>query len=185
MTSFRSILVPIDGSPPSLAALEQAVALAEGTTSTVDVLRVTTAPAASTTGGVAGMQAEVERAIDVAIQAAHTRIGERISYRTVHGDPLPRIIEAATEGAYDLVVVGTHGRVGRLHSLLGSVAEGVVRTAPCPVLTVRTMDGGDESFSERRHGRPSLGGRPHVDGPSASLPQGTPAPHGARGPTHA
>jgi nucleotide-binding universal stress UspA family protein len=163
MTSFRSILVPIDGSPPALAALEHAVALAEGTTTKVDVLRVTTAPPASATGAIAGVQEEVERSIDAAIQAAHARLGDHVAYRTVQGDPLPRIIEVADAGDYDLVVVGTHGRVGRLHSLLGSVAQGIVRAAPCPVLTVRANYGADEqSFAERRHGRPSLGERPNA-----------------------
>jgi nucleotide-binding universal stress UspA family protein len=37
----------------------------------------------------------------------------------------------------DLIVIGTHGRTGRVHALAGSVAESVVRMAPCPVLTVR------------------------------------------------
>ena len=66
----------------------------------------------------------------------------------VQGDPLLRILETA--GGYDLVVMGTHGRVGRLHTLIGSVAEGVVRNAPCPVLTVRVPIG-SESFGERIH----------------------------------
>ncbi len=39
--------------------------------------------------------------------------------------------------AFDLIVMGTHGRTGVAHLLLGSVAERLVRTAPCPVLTVR------------------------------------------------
>ena len=45
--------------------------------------------------------------------------------------------KVAGEGKYDLVVMGTHGRTGLSHLLMGSVAEKVVRTAPCPVLTYR------------------------------------------------
>ena len=67
------------------------------------------------------------------------------------GDPLRTILETARLGNYDLIVMGTHGRVGRLHSLLGSVTEGVVRNAACPVLTVREPSGEEESFSERIH----------------------------------
>jgi nucleotide-binding universal stress UspA family protein len=47
------------------------------------------------------------------------------------------ITQFAKEGGFDLIVMGTHGRSGLKHLLLGSVAERVVRTAPCPVLTVR------------------------------------------------
>jgi hypothetical protein len=53
--------------------------------------------------------------------------------------------------------MGTHGRVGRLHALVGSVAEAVVRSSLCPVLTVRRPDGEQESFSERIHGRQAIG----------------------------
>lgn len=51
--------------------------------------------------------------------------------------PEVAIVEFATHGAIDLIVMGTHGRVDREHMLTGSVAEAVVRNAPCPVLTVR------------------------------------------------
>ncbi|HXT33122.1 MAG TPA: universal stress protein [Vicinamibacterales bacterium] len=51
--------------------------------------------------------------------------------------PAAAIVEYAEEEGVDLIVLGTHGRGGVAHLLLGSVAERVVRTAPCPVLTVR------------------------------------------------
>src|SRR5262249_20777722 len=53
------------------------------------------------------------------------------------GNPADAIVRAAQERGADLIVMGTHGRTGLQHVLLGSVAEKVVRTAPCPVLTVR------------------------------------------------
>ena len=53
------------------------------------------------------------------------------------GYPFPRIIEIARKHEVDLIVMGTHGRTGLAHALLGSVAEKVVRKAPCPVLTVK------------------------------------------------
>ena len=56
------------------------------------------------------------------------------------GDPATTIVEHAAQGGYDLLVLGTHGRTGIAHAALGSVAEKVVRSAPCPVLTVRTTD---------------------------------------------
>lgn len=53
------------------------------------------------------------------------------------GQPADAIIQFAQERDVDLIVMGTHGRSGLQHVLLGSVAEKVVRHAPCPVLTVR------------------------------------------------
>jgi nucleotide-binding universal stress UspA family protein len=53
------------------------------------------------------------------------------------GPPAETIVRIAHERGVDLIVMGTHGRTGLSHVLLGSVAEKVVRLAPCPVLTVR------------------------------------------------
>ena len=53
------------------------------------------------------------------------------------GHPAETIVRVARERKADLIVMGTHGRTGLQHALLGSVAEKVVRLAPCPVLTVR------------------------------------------------
>jgi nucleotide-binding universal stress UspA family protein len=63
----------------------------------------------------------------------------RISWEkhAVEGSPVPILIHAAEEHQADLIVMGTHGRTGLTHMLLGSVAEGVVRQASCPVLTIR------------------------------------------------
>lgn len=53
------------------------------------------------------------------------------------GDPVDAVVAHASEHAIDLVVIATHGRTGLSHVLLGSVAERIVRHAPCPVLTIR------------------------------------------------
>jgi nucleotide-binding universal stress UspA family protein len=53
------------------------------------------------------------------------------------GEPAAEILEVAKEAKVDLIVVGTHGRTGLEHALMGSIAERVVRRAHCPVLTVR------------------------------------------------
>ncbi len=150
-----SILVPIDSSPPSLAALENALAFAECIDATVEVVHVIPSPGRLT----AHEGDDVDRAIDAAVARARLSLGDRISRRTLTGDPLTEILAMARDGV-DLIVMGTHGRVGRLHALLGSVAEGVVRNAPCPVLTVRDPSGGYQSFAERRHGRPSVADQP-------------------------
>jgi len=159
MAALQSILVPVDGSPPSLAALEHAVALAEDSNAQIDVLHVET-PDEFSVGSTSPLSREArhdsDAALDTALTRAHTRLGGRLTRQTRSGDPLRTIIDTARDGHYDVIVIGTHGRIGRLHALLGSVAEGVVRNAPCPVLTVRELGGGYQSFAERRHGRPSI-----------------------------
>lgn len=56
------------------------------------------------------------------------------------GDPVEEIVDEARKIRADLVVIATHGRTGLRHALLGSVAERIVREAPCPVLTIRDRD---------------------------------------------
>jgi len=160
MAHIRKILVPVDGSPPSTAALAQAVAIAEDVGANVEVLYVR-APdefeVGSSTESSAGARRETERTRTAAIAAARERLGEKLAARDERGDPIREILRAASDDRADLVVMGTHGRVGRLRALIGSVAEAVVRNSPCPVLTVREPDGEAESFAERIHGRPGLG----------------------------
>ena len=63
--------------------------------------------------------------------------GIRVRHVLLDGDPAAEIVRYAQEMNMDLIVMGTHGRTGLQHVLLGSVAEKVVRLAPCPVLTIR------------------------------------------------
>jgi nucleotide-binding universal stress UspA family protein len=160
MPALEAILVPIDGSPPSIAALEHALVLAEDSGSMIEVLHVET-PDAFEVGSTMALAPEVRResaiAMDDAVERAQRRLRGRVNWRiTKNGDPVRTIVETASEGKHDLIVIGTHGFVGRLHSLLGSVAEAVIRNAPCPVLTVREPGASYQSFAERRHGNESL-----------------------------
>jgi nucleotide-binding universal stress UspA family protein len=148
----------MDPSPCSAAALDYATLLAEHLGASVDVLHVhehgqfkvgSSVPIAPEA------LRQAEQQMDQTVSMASARLGERLRRRTETGDPLRRIVEVAAEGKYDIVVMGTHGRLGRLHMLVGSVTEGVVRNAPCPVLTVRVPDG-EESFAERIHGAAPL-----------------------------
>jgi nucleotide-binding universal stress UspA family protein len=61
----------------------------------------------------------------------------QVDCRVEQGDAATRIVDAARETACDLIVVGTHGRTGLGRVLMGSVAEQILRTAPCPVVTVK------------------------------------------------
>jgi nucleotide-binding universal stress UspA family protein len=69
---------------------------------------------------------------------AAAAVGEGVPVRAelLHGRPVRQIVDYARRERIGLIVVGTHGRTGVSHALLGSVAEAVVRLAPCPVLTV-------------------------------------------------
>ncbi len=62
----------------------------------------------------------------------------RYTHRYLTGVPAEAIVESAKEEKADFIVMGTHGRTGISRVLMGSVAEAVVRTAPCPVITVKT-----------------------------------------------
>jgi nucleotide-binding universal stress UspA family protein len=76
---------------------------------------------------------------------------DRSRYRAhadaIVGTPAEAIIEFASATGTSLIVMGTHGRTGLAHLLMGSVAEQVVRTAPCPVLTVRQAAVADEAVA--------------------------------------
>jgi universal stress protein A len=63
--------------------------------------------------------------------------GRKVVRAVVEGSPKVEIVRYARTQEIDLIVLATHGRSGLAHVIIGSVAEGVVRTAPCPVLTVR------------------------------------------------
>lgn len=64
----------------------------------------------------------------------------RVSRFVRWGSPVESIVDHAREHHIDLVVIASHGRTGLKHALLGSVAERIVREAPCPVLTIRDRD---------------------------------------------
>jgi len=150
MLSMRKILVPVDLSPAGTRLLERASEFAAAFSGTIDLLYVWTPPAilapeALVTGVGVSEQPFLEWLGNSArehlskfeSQAREAGITVGHSYCEL-GDPASAIIEQAKNGGYDLLVMGTHGRTGLSHALMGSVAEKVVRRAPCAVLTVRT-----------------------------------------------
>lgn len=139
---IRNILVPVDFSETSGKALRFALGLAEKWKATVHLLNVVPVPAYppvvmvgsfDTTRFEAGLREEAERQLKE-LAGPH---GQRIAgTRVVAGEPFWEICRAAEERRSDLIVMGSHGRTGMAHVLLGSVAERVVRHASCPVLVV-------------------------------------------------
>jgi universal stress protein A len=65
------------------------------------------------------------------------------------GSPVESIVDYAVDEAIDMIVIATHGRTGLSHVLLGSVAERIVREAPCPVLTIRDRGVGHASSPQK------------------------------------
>ena len=140
----KNILVPTDLSEGAEAALDYACELASKLDATVHIVNVIGIPAlgvpelgvALTSTMIDSMVADNQKALDelAARKCNAARLGQVI-LRT--GDARDVINQAAQEVGADLIVMGTHGRRGITRALLGSVAEKVVRTAPCPVLTVR------------------------------------------------
>ena len=141
--AFSKILVPTDFSPGSRLALEYGLALAHRLDARIHLLHVLEDPA------VTGMWTEAyldinalreERRADAdrLMRALLKMTGARDATSEIAAGPVPETIAtSASEHAADLIVMGTHGRTGLAHVLVGSVAERVIRTAACPVLTVR------------------------------------------------
>jgi nucleotide-binding universal stress UspA family protein len=70
-------------------------------------------------------------------------------HRLLTGDPANEIVRVAKEEGVEMIVMGTHGRTGLMRFLMGSVAEAVVRRAPCPVVTLRQPDSAGTMAPER------------------------------------
>jgi universal stress protein A len=152
MPQLKRILVPVDFSPASRAALEYALFLAQHMNARVDVLHAWQTPSgipsdvlAVTPFGMAegiGPQAHAaaERQLAEFLQPFRESAGTPIEDEIAFGPAAPVVRRKAEEGEYDLIVIGTRGRSGLARALLGSVAEAIVRGASCPVLTVRAPD---------------------------------------------
>lgn len=146
MAGFQRILVPTDFSDVSAAAVRCASAVAEAFDASLTLVHVAedlveeslTAGAGTTWSEAPQVRVEENaKARLEAICASPDLQGRRVDCALLVGSPIPRILEFAQAHAFDLIVMGTHGRRAIARMLLGSVAECVVRTSPCPVLTVR------------------------------------------------
>jgi len=145
--NITRILVPTDFSATADAALDYAKGLAAKLGASLYVLHVL--EDAYMGGSFAGelyvpespglRALMVKEAEEMLAHRVSPQDQERLNASTavVVGRSFKAIVDHAEEHKIDLIVIGTHGRTGMAHLLLGSVAERIVRTAPCPVLTVR------------------------------------------------
>ncbi|ESP89335.1 universal stress protein [Candidatus Halobonum tyrrellensis] len=153
---YDRILLPTDGGDHAAAAAAHALDLAAtygATLHAVFVIDTGTSALAVSKVEVRDVleelgEARSREALD-AIRSRAADAGVELVVDVLEGDPDERIVDYATDHAVDLVVMGTHGRTGLERYLTGSVAEGVVRDSPAPVMTVSTPADRDASRSER------------------------------------
>lgn len=136
---YRRILNPVDFEENSVRAAEVAAALARQNDGAVFLLHVfpMVPPPAGPPPSVQACEAKEDRMRAELEQIARNHLGgARYELLTRVGGPAAEILKAATTLAADLIVMATHGRTGFSRAFFGSIAEDVLREAPCPVLTV-------------------------------------------------
>jgi len=150
MVQVQNILCPIDFSECSAHALDYARDFAKVVGANLHLLHVYEDPIATIPFAVAGTAGLPTAPVDLVREArkAHALEAERLQklcadhgvtthVEEVEGVPAETIIDVAKKKKIDLIVMGTHGRTGLSHLVVGSIAERIVRLATCPVLTVR------------------------------------------------
>jgi nucleotide-binding universal stress UspA family protein len=144
MTTAATILAPVDFSSGSKTAVEYAAALAKALRSTITLFHVYhksdlmsgIVPGADPWADDKTNQAIARTELEKMRVETERSSGVEVRAIVVSGSPAEQIVSYASRGAFDLVVMGTHGRTGIQRFLMGSVAETVVRHARCPILTI-------------------------------------------------
>jgi universal stress protein A len=149
MIDLRRILVPVDFSPHAEQALRYGAALAEKFGAELHLVHVFQDLAIYQTEVVSGappilppieqLTASARGELERLVRAKNLQRLD-VHAEVVEGSPVEEVVDYARDKDIDLIVLGTHGRGWLAHALLGSVAEKVVRKAPCPVLTVRLAE---------------------------------------------
>ena len=144
---FKKIICPVDFSEPSECALAQAVTMAEQADAELLLITVVSpVPVAAYTEGtlfteINNLQDQLPDLAQKQLAALRDKfcatVSERTSLHVAIGIPFVEIVRYAREKEADLIVMGSHGRTGIEHLLIGSVTERVVRKASCSVLVVR------------------------------------------------
>lgn len=147
MIVLKKIMVPTDGSDTSKEAMLYAVELAKSFKSTITLMMVADDRYLDWMGPAYFSNDMLEEIETNSIESAKKSLEEfwpnptdnsyQIKTVVVKGNPVDEIINYAKTEEVDMIVMGTHGRTGVSHMMLGSVAEKIVRLARCPVLTVK------------------------------------------------
>jgi nucleotide-binding universal stress UspA family protein len=146
MIALKRILVPYDFSETSAVAVNYAIGLARNFGARICFLHVgDRAQTDFETEFPIGLEGAIEDAVRerlLKIMTPQEQAEFRPEFAVRPGVPAAEIVRHAKDENIDLIVMGTHGRGFVGHVVMGSVAEKVVRTAPCPVLTVRNPNSG-------------------------------------------
>jgi nucleotide-binding universal stress UspA family protein len=140
MLPIATILHPTDFSAPSELAFRLACALARDYGARLVLLNVSPPPMVVYGGGPVppdpwpSLEEAKAKLRELENHAGHVRVESQV----MEGDPVDMILRAAEETHSDIIVMGTHGRTALARLLLSSVAEMVLRKAPCPVLTAKS-----------------------------------------------
>jgi len=143
---IRRILLPTDFSTYSATATKYACELVTRFDAELHLLHTLEVHLAATPTFGMGLalpkylhesRAAAEKALSSVLEPQWA-VGRKVVQAVVEGSPKVEVVRYARTQAIDLIVLATHGRSGLAHVIMGSVAENVVRTAPCPVLTVRS-----------------------------------------------
>ena len=152
VAEIKNVLMPTDFSPTSKRALEYAHALAARFGASLHLLHVLAYPmsGAATPDAywveLTDLRKRVREDVDRDIAALAASLGGvKVTTHVLDGNPAQKIVAAAKDLGCDLIVMGTHGHSGFAHLFLGSVAERVVRSAACPVLTVSAAGAGQSA----------------------------------------
>jgi len=139
----KTILFPTDFSTASDAALVHAEALARQSGARLLIVHVEEPPLAYGGGELYyGLpEPDSERILKMLEDVRPADPAVPFTHRLTMGDPAGEIVRLAAEAPAEMIVLGTHGRTGMVRLLMGSVAEAVVRRAPCPVLVYREATG--------------------------------------------
>lgn len=147
MTPFKHILLPTDFEPATAGALDVAVGLAKTFGAKLTLLHVWEIPIYPymefmlNSEMIASVEARAAKRLETVLESIKKEVPSADSLLKT-GLPWTGVLDAIGDTKADLVVMGTHGRRGVSHVVLGSVAEKVVRLSPVPVLTVRPAHGG-------------------------------------------
>lgn len=174
MRALQQIVVPVDYSDASSAALKMAADLARAFKARLLVLHLLrfdvfgmsefypmVLPGQANVGDELDLAKETER-LEQHVRQVLGADAPAFETTVDWGSPYRQIVEYAIERRADLIVMGTHGRTGVKHALIGSVAEKTVRLSPCPVLTVRAetaaSTGALREVDEQHRGEPRPSG---------------------------
>ncbi len=139
MSRTKKLMFPTDFSECSDAGLEHAATLARDMGASLLIVHVEEPPLAYAGGEMYyGTPEPDTKALETMLQKVRpTDASIPVEHRLVVGSPAHAICDLAEQEGVDMIIMGTHGRTGLKRLLMGSVAEHVVRWAPCPVLTFK------------------------------------------------